>query len=732
MFQSKFTSTLISMTLAFTLLISALVASNIAPTRALPPTEFTMNAILSPDPFWGYYGGYWAIWDEWGPELAKIGIDLDKHYQGDIYAIWELCWSPSVPEGGYPGGSPPHAWDAIIMEWWTQPQGMLWMDAIALSQNLVNGPLGGVNIQPYLSQASDEFYWGMQTTFDANARKAYADLWQAQLFHDAPWISIYSPHTYDVQGVYFEGYNGYCWTTNVNHVRINRTKVYQMHEADELSDAAYNRLYNQKVVQYAASEAWWNFLPPYVDSYTEEEFQALLFHTLYRMSVDPWPTEDNPAAPPTDYEVIPWLAASDPINLGWEPDSTDGKQVYRVRIPLRTGVQWSDGHKFNATDVEWTINDIILDFSLGCTATGDFAPVVKRAEIHDEYTVDLILYEPYVDLTLILANDWGQAIVPYHHFDGVPPTITHPANKKMTGPTGAVNVPTLGPMKYKDEGPSPGYSWLELEKNPNYFGYGLGWGPYDVDGWIFKYTPEASQRLLDLQTHTCDYGEYPTSPVEVFEGFMDDPGFKAYTDFYPSVNPLWLNFNNIVISNRYVRQAIAHTIPYNDIYKDVLPSWGVIEPIPGGSLIHPFQYYQGIQLWNTELPIYTYNIAKAQKYLDMWRYSQDYITRPGNELPANYNKGPVGDANFDGKVDLDDLYEWYDTYGTAPLTKQIDWLDPSWTTGGGYPWPAGSGCSLAPGNDIDADFDNSNDVTLADYDLWYANVGKVYPFAGAF
>jgi ABC-type transport system substrate-binding protein len=444
---------------------------------------------------------------------------------------------------------------------------------------------------------------------------------------------------------------------------------------------------------------------------------------------------------PEHYTTMPWLATESPIfNDTIDPD-WDGETAYRYTIPLREGVQWSDGHIFDAEDVVWTINEIILDPNMGCTATGDFLPIVKRAEYIGNYTpgdvnynataLNLVLYEPYVDLELILANDWGQAIVPHHYFGGIPPPFESTENKNMNT---AKNVPALGPFKYLEEGQPPSKSYVKLTRNEKFFGYNTSivgspaWGPYDVDNWIFEYIPEASSRLLNIQLHDSDYGEYPTAPIEVFEGFMDDPNFDAKIDMYPASNPIWFNFNNANVSNRYVRLAIAHVIPYSEIYKDILPSYGVTNPVPGGCMIHPWQYYGGYQLFNTELPLYTYDIAKAQQYLDMAIYA-----RTGTD----YTKGCVGDANFDGKVDLDDRWLWGEEFGKPPYTRTLetaDWLDPDWYTD--YPWPKQEGPgkygSVAPGNDVDADFDNSGTTGGEDYLLWLTNVGKEYPFSGAF
>jgi len=235
-------------TLACLIIVISFLENRLGSVAASTPPEgqpyFTLHAVLSPNPFWGYYGGYWDIWYMLQPELAKIGIDLQLHF--------EECWSPWLwcyywgcyypPEGGWPGGSPPPRWDTTMMEWWLYPQGMLWMDSIILSKNLINVPEGGLNPFPYLNRESDYFYWMMQTSFDAETRQRYAWAWQEELMHNPPIINIYYPHVYEIRGSYFQGYDPYVQECQPSYIRINRTLVQQLYDDGYLSDEAYDRL----------------------------------------------------------------------------------------------------------------------------------------------------------------------------------------------------------------------------------------------------------------------------------------------------------------------------------------------------------------------------------------------------------------------------------------------------------------------------------------------------------
>jgi len=733
------------------MLLASLVAINVqVPVQSYTPPGgwpegqpyFTLWAVVNEDPYWGMYGGYHDIWYKLQPEIAKIGINLEI-FSGALHDFWWLIWEE--PFGGRPPGKPPYGWDLAALEWRLHPQGMLWMDGLVLSKNV---PPYGSNVFPYLNRKSDWLYWKMQMSFDAELRQGYAWAWQEELMHNPPMINIYYSYVYHVRGRYIQGYDPTVWWYDVSNLRINVTGLEEL-----LPPSVLHRLTVEKTIIYGVAEAWWSYLPIYVDTNAEEQFANLVWGTLYKPTVDPWPTEGE-VPPPQHYTLKPWLANDFPQDMGWETDPTDRKQVYRVRIPLREGVLWSDGHPFDAQDVKFTY-DYVLDKYMLATAYGDFAHIIKRVEYvnatnpvdpnWDPCSIDLILYEPYVDLPLILANTRGAGIMPYHRLKDIYPRYLRgsPENKIYAY---AKTVPTIGPYTWYSESTPAGYSDITFVRNPNYFGYNTSivgspaWGPYNIEKIILKYVPDAEVRFADVQTHAIDFGEYPKPPVhswdprvpvEFFEELKKDPTFLVYVVPHSASNGVWMNLNSPNLSNRYVRLALAYAIPYPDIFAEILPSWGIVDPLPGISFVHPWQYYTEpeelggtqVQLFHNKLEPYMYDLAKAKRYLDMYLQSRA-------DLYPNQAVGPVGDADFDGKVDLDDLWYWLDEYGNAPLTRAIDWWDMTWTEGV-YPWPVESGTSVAPGNDIDPDFDNSGTVGPEDFPLWFNNWGREYPFPGA-
>ncbi len=108
---------------------------------------------------------------------------------------------------------------------------------------------------------------------------------------------------------------------------------------------------------------------------------------------------------------------------------------------------------------------------------------------------------------------------------------------------------------------------------------------------------------------------------------------------------------------------------------------------------------------NQNLAPYEYSIAEATQYMDMWLYSQPAYAPEGS---PEVDQGPVGDADFSGRVDFNDFWVWWDNYGSSP--SEWTWI---------------------PGRDIDPDFNNDNAVTFDDFDRWRLNWGKAYPFEGA-
>jgi len=688
---SKFVK-LVSATLFCLMLASSIVGSgiNVVPQAQGLPWSIELYATRTLNPYWGYYGGYFDLWARIAPELAKIGITLKTQEFSDFDwydRVWDTGWNKTHTAGG---------WDMIMIEWWLQPHAVIpWFESMVYGNMTI--PEGGFNICHWNNTKADKLLREGMQAIDAETKKEKIWRWQERFMLDPPWACVYIPKTYEITGSYVEGYNpSGSWWYDITHLQLNGS-VFDAYVTNPDRIAA-----GKDVFIYAVSEDVWSLLPMYIETYTEEQMGCLLWSTLYMWGIEPseWPKymhgEDPSTIDPTDWECTPSLAVQDPIML-------DGGK--KARVVIRDDVYWSDGVKLTARDVQFTFNTCTLNLAAKNSGYGDFVSQIKDVEYVNETCVDFILKYaiPMSDLKSVLSNDWGGGrIMPLHklgkYMDHPGGMRTDPSNYDFGTPSSW--LPVTGPYKMVECVPGDHMTFV---RNPDYFGYDLGWGPH-VNNFIIKWVPDPATRLIALEKNEIDFGEYPTGPVSKFKELMvGHPNIRVSQYLYPATNAIWFNLDHPDLSNRYLRLAIAHAIPCQEIFDDILPGWGIEVAYRGLTHILPCHYYteppeyggQTVSLFNTELAPYEYDINKAMKYMELWWYS-----KTGKDC----TKGPLGDADFSGFVEMPDYYLWVKWFGKT--TGQITFL---------------------PGQDVDPDFDNSGLVAMLDYYNWTNRIGWHYP-----
>ncbi|HUX88893.1 MAG TPA: ABC transporter substrate-binding protein, partial [Chloroflexota bacterium] len=111
---------------------------------------------------------------------------------------------------------------------------------------------------------------------------------------------------------------------------------------------------------------------------------------------------------------IPWQAES----YAYNPDYTG------LSIKLRSGVTWSDGQPFTASDVAFTVN-MLKDNAPKLTWSVDMHQWVKEAVAVDPLTVNITLTGPnprFMFNYFMFHEDLGVVILPEHIFKGQDPT----------------------------------------------------------------------------------------------------------------------------------------------------------------------------------------------------------------------------------------------------------------------------------------------------------------------
>jgi ABC-type transport system substrate-binding protein len=618
------------------LLLAAVLAGSPMPVEAPVTEPITMHIVTTQNEGPGYYGAYYPIIQAIIPELAKINITLVWDTIPNEYNwykfIWENNWNKTGSEGG---------WDFTTCEWWLNPTSYIWMDELVYSWN---NPPRGYNIMSWNNSKTDYLWQKAQTTLDPNVHKQYMWLWQEEVMHDPPVIPMYYADQWTARGAYVDGFDEVAWMYDISHLDINETIFNSPAIPQTRKDVGSN------TIIWAAVEPIWNYFPLAVDSYTEEQLETLKQGMLYGTTRDKmtFPTSGG-------YHVKTNIATKVPDASDWRLDTDwDGQQQWVVRIPIVQGLTWTDGVPFNATDVAFSYNTMLNPAVKGF-AYGDYWFLLDHVNATDQYHVDF-WYKPGMgpdyDFAGYNAHAWGISMLPWHQLKNE--DMTTWSNAEWNNDPRPKSDPFhLGgnPKGLECLGPyvpitklEPSTSSIKLRLRPEFIS-ALGYANTLPQYFELVINNDDTSRWNGLNSLAYDLIEYPTKPKADWIGMNGTGKHKVYVFHYPAMHPLWMNLRNPILSNRYVRLAIAYAIPYPKIFNDILPGWGVETAYPGKTYILPIQ-----DAFDTSLGNYEYNITKAQMYMNMWRYSQS------GKQP--YTKGPVGDHDFSGYVEIADFPLW--------------------------------------------------------------------------
>jgi ABC-type transport system substrate-binding protein len=666
------------------LLASVLAAGQIQPVKAQTPIILWIPTTNDPGP--GYYGGYHDVVALLQIEFAKIGIDLRWDSSYDLFMWEDIVWDDPTwgRNGTYDGDFSSHqygvdGWDLAIFEWWMNPTSYIWGDELVYSWGT---PDTGWNIMSWNDTKADYFYQQGATTLDPTTHNRWMWKWQEEAMHNPPNIPIYYADTMTAHASYLDGYDSTAWHYDLSQLDIDETTFNAVAPTSPYDRKAVG----SDTVIWGAGEPIYDFTPTATLTYTEESVNVLKQGMLYRTS------RENMAFPSSgDFTVIPTLAADFP---DWY-QKPDGRWV--ASVPLRSGVTWTSGVEFNATDVAYSYQALLTPPTQS-QSYGDYSYLLDDVVVNSTYKVDFIYKEgmgPDYDFAGYQAHGWALGMLPYHQLGGtLPPDWSY----------GGMNISDPVPVSQGGEGleclgPYVPSVWdldvaLELTLRSDYVS-ALGFSSTMPNNFIIKLISDASTRFIALQNLEVDFIEYPTAPLADWNSMIGWPTHRVFSYMYPAAHTLWIQHNSTILANRYVRLAIAHAIPYDDIINNVLPGWGVANAYRGKTaVVLPIH-----DSFHPTLGNYEYNITKAQQYMDMYLNSID---------PANYLDGPLGDHDFSGFVEMADYPIWVNNLGK--YTSQLPWY---------------------PSNPVDPDNNNDGEVLGDDFPYWGTNIGTYYPYSGA-
>jgi peptide/nickel transport system substrate-binding protein len=303
---------------------------------------------------------------------------------------------------------------------------------------------------------------------------------------------------------------------------------------------------------------------------------------------------------------------------------------------LRQGVTFSNGKVFNASDVKFSFDRVLIVNSPDSGVAWILSQCMdlNSTTIIDPYTVQIKLTQTYGGFLALLAF-----------------TVASIVDQETVEENGGVVADTDNLWMKKNAvgtGPYQLDHWTQsteivLVKNDLYWG---GWEGNHVDTVVIKTADEASTRILALQNGDADVAYIPYANLVDVEGktgvtIVQDPSYDVVLGIFNTKS------NNTFIADKEVRKALSYAFEYQSAIDDAYS--GYLYPLPG-CIPEGMPYYE---TQNNGVPIYSFNLAKAGEILNASGYTRTYDWK---------NKGDL--FRFDHKA----IRIWYNS-GNAEREK---------------------------------------------------------------
>lgn len=422
--------------------------------------------------------------------------------------------------------------------------------------NSANSTPGSWNVGEYSNPEFDRLGNEQLTIFDEEKRREIIYELQRMIVEEQPEAVLYSPlrvFAINNKNVEFDGYedNPQGLRANANQLRMRSLR-------------------DQNLVRIGWTVEFSVLNPTAARTIEETEIAALLYDRLL------WIGSDGAAKP--------WLAT----NIE-EVSETE------ILVEIREGHTFSDGETVTAEDVKFSF-DYMKEWDAPYFV--QHLARVEKVDVVDPTTVRFTLTEPYAPF---IMNTLGQMyVLPKHVWEPMVDDlgIESPQQFANNEPVGS------GPytVKYRREG-----SELYLERRADHFSPAHS----DLLHVVFGSAEIVGQ---SLKTGSIDVSFQPVPPTGI-EEFRDHPDLTLFEARSNGINAVRYNVSGPVFSNRDLRRALFHAVPYEKIRDEINGGNAVLTSTP----IAPINAF-----WhNPDLPVPAHDPEKARTMLEEAGFTWD-------------------------------------------------------------------------------------------------------------
>lgn len=311
---------------------------------------------------------------------------------------------------------------------------------------------------------------------------------------------------------------------------------------------------------------------------------------------------------PEDLTPVPALATS------WQADEDGMAWTFE----LREGVVWSDGDPFDAADVAFTFNDVVLNEAIGAQSASQFN-TIDRVEVVDDHTVRFVLNTPFSALPYYLASFAG--ILPEHVLgDAENPLTVASFNKGTPVVTGPYMVAEFVPGSH-----------VRLVPNPRHWA-----GEPKLAGMVFRVIPDPNTQVAQAMAGELDIVTR-LSPQNVagIEGTGRLEVLRQSQNLFFFVAP---NHDDSRFEDPRLKQAMLMAIDRQAMIGALLQGFGEVATGPVAPMLGA--------LYNPDVKTYPYDPEAAAALLDElgWTVGRDGVRqKDGERLSFHMPTGQFGD-----------------------------------------------------------------------------------------